>query len=31
MLRKRQTKAQSVKDTRIPEEIAEERIAEWKQ
>jgi len=30
MSEKRQAKAQSVVDTRTPEEIAEERIAEWK-
>ena len=30
MPRKRQAKAQSVEDTRTPEEIAEEQIAEWK-
>jgi hypothetical protein len=30
MPRKRQAKAQRVQDTRTPEDIAEERIAEWK-
>ncbi len=30
MPRRRQAKAQSVEDTRTPEEIAEERIAAWK-
>jgi hypothetical protein len=30
MFWRRQAKAQSVDDTRTPEEIAEERIAEWK-
>jgi len=30
MPRKRQARAQSMEDTRTPEEIAEERIAEWK-